>query len=1246
MSTSDYNTVDILQALHLIHTPTTKNDVRRQASDYLDQVRTSGSALQYGLSLGADQAQQPLVRHFGLSLLEHAVKHQSHQLSDEENEKLRACVIDLGRSIRLEDPLFVRNKVAELWVELAKRSWALDWHDLDRLMCEFWDQSHIYKDFVLTVLENLSEDTFIRDDPTAVLRGHDLNTALVEIFTPASVYSGGIKIGDSVHHMRHGEEGWLVRISKHLETCLSGNLAVSDEKTSALRAIATLRSAFSWVMARAIETAGCLLVVCNCLTKSDEDIIMAATDALLSLYGRQALQEGEVRSLVYPLCQPDAVTIIQQVYQWSVVGVDEIMSQRYAISKKLAELVSLLSDILIRLPPPESSVLNVSPFLSFLINIAQHDSLIVSIAGVHAWDRLLATPSWRRTNAVSECVSALLMVVSPRLLQYDQIAEDETDDPCVIFVVEEIEIYPERQGFFMNYRKLCASVVEWVCYVHLEQAVEYTLTQVDEGLASISKEDAKFNPADYKRITPLSLRADGQFSIADAAFRALDKSLSTAARHPKVENAQTADNVRGQCKSWALRMLSDHKFNDPSIVQRQIKTAVELASHAFQNDTGFAVAVLEHILASFMIIKPDHAAYSEGVTDLYSFNTGELRRLAQSHADYFATFYEQLSGKFGDLISNLNVDPRIQTDLKSILFLIVQRAGMSDPEQQKARLWSFLEPVSNAWNDSAVQDAFSSFPQYCTSQGFDKVGPFLSSVNANDIEDWTSVATSAEGLRVQEQMLDAFAKLPLRETRVLLSTSTDRLEQHSPMYEMISALWMPLVPQIIRGVLQTITYNHQLHDPGSWPNMPPNLLNVVRRILRDRYWQSGISGGTMHEFHSRVKQTKSSLEGFASSIRGRIRINLEQCYSIIHTLGRLGERFYSMPQVPEMVSEAMIDSASPLSPHHFSVLLLMLPKLIEECPPDLRQHFLSPVLAALLRQINSKLGGEWDKMDTRKQNAQEGEDLNDEMRDDSVLRQTTYKAVNMISLWLSPRRESELRAKKSLVNGAHLANGNSQSMADFVLSNQQILEPLIVFTTRSLTFKDTKATQTMLITAQRLIPAFLGDGDGVASAREYISSEMMKSAITAFNDGYFADYQQYYAQLIATIWLAYGLSTHIPSTPDQPAHERPPLTTTPRDLLLSLPNMAEAKVDSAAQKLLKEGMAAKSKRLRAIIMNLLDDVKGVRMSDLGKIDTRAQQNRILEKYKQRESLGMQGVDARDEAEGPDLGGVADMFGET
>ena len=1248
-----FSTAGILHALEIIHNPSTNNEVRRQASDFLEQLKSSQQAFDEGLSLASGHREQPLIRHFGLSLLEHVIRHRSHDLSDEQNQRIRRSVLDLGKSIVEGDPLFVRNKIAELWVELAKRSWALDWFDLDQILCEFWTQGNICKEFVLTILENLSEDIFAREDPTAVLRGRDLNTALVEIFTSTSNFAGGIKVGDVMQHMRHGDEGWLARIARYLESYLSQTIYDPSSKATALKALATFRSAFGWVMSIGIVTAGCLLVTCNCMTLSDEDVIMASIDTLVTLFSRHNIDQPDTEALVYPLCNSDSVAILQEVYTWSVVGVDDIISQRYTISKKLSELVSLLSDLIIRYSPPSSETIDPSAFLHLLILMAQHESPIVSIPAVHSWVKLLETSLWRRHNAVANCVAPLLDVVCSRLVQYDHFPDD-TNEAAVIFVNEEIEIFPERQGFYLNYRKLNASVIEWICYTHLEQALDFILNQVSTVLDEVHRAETSFTPESYQRISLSSLKADCQFAIVDAAFKGLEKWHTAHKHNSKAEVEEVGQRARHKAKLWAADMLSRYRFQDPQIKQRQIKTAVEISSRGLQKDTDFAFVVLEHILSSFIPTAPSYPIYSEAVSDLHTYATSELRRLAIYHADYFSTFYDQLSSKFGDLVSQLQVDHRVQVDLKSILFLIVQRAASADPDQQQSRLWSFLQPLLDSWQNPQNQAAWSSFANFTKSQQFDAVGPYFESINAVSIEDWTAVQTNAAGTRLQQEMSDAFFRLPLRETRVFLSISTERLEQNSPMQKMISELWMRMMGPVLMAVLQITKFNHDLHDPTSWPNCSSRQLPAIQRVLRDRYWQSGISEGSMNEFHLRVKSSKASLEGFASSVRGRVRNNLEQCYSIIHTLGRMGEPFYSMPELPATLADALLSTAGNLSPHHLAVMLQMMPKLIEECPPRLRQHFLTPILSQLLRQIDTKLVAEWQKIDQRKQVKHDEENLSDEMRDDSVLRQTTYKAVNMVSTWVDPKREDQLSTKKTIVNGNHLTDGQkTQSMREYVLSNTQVLEPLLAFCTHSLNFKDTKAAHTMITTVMRIVPAYTSEshlqGEDVRSVREYISEEIMKAAIMALHDGYYADYQQYYAQLIATIWLSYGLPMHVPPTETQPAHDRPPLTNTPRNVLLRLPGMVESKVDAAAEKLLQDGgLYAKSKKIRAVLLNLLEGVRGVRISELGKIDDRGARSRILEKYKAREAVGMQGIEEgikREEGEGGvDLGGVSEMFG--
>lgn len=1230
----------VIEALQIIHSPASKNDHRREATAYLEDIKARDSIADIGYNLANDKTQQPVVRYFGLDILEHVIKRQAFALNEQSSSALRQMILQLSLTLPDTPQHFIRNKIAALWVELAKRSWALDWFDLDEVLQQLWQQSNVGKEFVFRVLENLSEDVFAREDPTAVLRDRDLNNAVVEIFSSSDHYSGGLKIGDTKYHMRQGDEGWTVRISNYLQQLLQQNVLDSESRRLCEAALNTLRSVFSWIMSPAIVSANAMSVVCEAMTRSETELRITAIDTLLAFYGRKSLETVEIQALVYPLCLSSSVGALEAVYKSSIVGPDETLDPRYAISKKLAELLYHLASGLASTKAPNN--IDLVAFLSLLIAVAQHDSLIVSIAALHGWHKLLEAWTSRGTSQVLEArIEQILQVAMQRIIAYDMLPED--DEPAVQFLNDEIELHPERQGFYINYRRLCFVIIESISAAYAHNALGFIFSAVDAGLKDVLATDQAENYERYQRLSVNMLRADALFSVTDAAFRGINYLVSRCSEETEAE--QMRDQLMQQCRQWCTDMLSGYHFRDPGIALRQIRTVVEISSKLLKQDTGFAFTVLQHILASINTPQTNDLTLADSYSELHQYAIQELRRLCSDHATYFITFYDPLESKLGEVMAS-NLDFKFQVDLKAILMLLVEHADGVNESVRVERLKNFVNPLHSAWEQQ--QSTLANFDSYVRSQAFERVGPFMTKVKAKAASDWTAIPLSNEAQEIQKAMVDGVSALPLRETRVLLSISTEKLDSGDELHQIICEVWHPLVRSLIDNVLRIVSYNHQLHDSASWPNLPTEDRALIQRILRDRYWQSGISGGSMQDFHIKVKSTKSTLEGFASSVRGRIRNNLENCYSIIHTLGKLGSYFYGMQELPQLVSSALISTTSPLSPHHFGQLLSMLPKLIEECPGEDMQHFLTPVLSELTVQIDRKCTSEWEKVYSRSASEtqqQANGELSDEMRDESVLRQMTTRAVNIVTSWIDGAREAKLTSAKRIVNKTN------HSLRNFVLGNRTILEPLLMFCTHAIGYKDTKTCSTMVPMLHKFVPAFSTEahlqGSDAAAVREYISTDMLKAAINSLNDGYFADYQHQLAVLIALIWLSYGLPAHVAATETQPAHDRPPWTGTPRNVLLSIPGLEQDKVDDAANQLAQITLAGSSRRMRAVVLKLLESVRGIRVSELGKIDNKQERSSLLEKYKQRDALGMQSVEESaitNDSEGVDLGGVADMFG--
>ena len=265
----DGRKTQILQALEVVHDPRSTNSLRQEASRYLEDVRSDEGAPYYGFRLASSKDQAPIVRHYGLSLVDHAIRYKWSDFNPEQSKALRGWLWSLAQSTADEDPPFVTNKTAEIWVEMAKRSWALDWMDMDELMVQLWSGSIAQKALVLTILEALSEEVFGMEDTVAALRGSDLNKACVEIFTPIGVMTEHFPNRETTLNVRHGDEGWVSRMSYVLSSCVNDGKILAEWQGVVLKILSTLKSVMNWIIPSALVVTKTLSSLCSCLAVSE-----------------------------------------------------------------------------------------------------------------------------------------------------------------------------------------------------------------------------------------------------------------------------------------------------------------------------------------------------------------------------------------------------------------------------------------------------------------------------------------------------------------------------------------------------------------------------------------------------------------------------------------------------------------------------------------------------------------------------------------------------------------------------------------------------------------------------------------------------------------------------------------------------------------------------------------------------------------------------------------------------------------
>lgn len=265
----DGKNTQILQALEVVHSPRSTNDLRQDASRYLEDLRSNDEAPFHGFGLASSKEQPPIVRHYGLSLIDYAVRYKWSDYSPEQRKALHDWVWNLAQGTAPEDPPFITNKIAEIWVELAKQSWALDWANMDELLVQLWSGSIPQKALVLTILETLSEEVFGVEDSIAALRGSDLKRACVEIFTPGRVITELFPNREATFNIRHGDEGWIARLAYALDSCVSDGKILRDWQSVVMKILLTLKSVINWIIPNAIVVTNILSRLLSCLAVND-----------------------------------------------------------------------------------------------------------------------------------------------------------------------------------------------------------------------------------------------------------------------------------------------------------------------------------------------------------------------------------------------------------------------------------------------------------------------------------------------------------------------------------------------------------------------------------------------------------------------------------------------------------------------------------------------------------------------------------------------------------------------------------------------------------------------------------------------------------------------------------------------------------------------------------------------------------------------------------------------------------------
>jgi exportin-5 len=341
----DLSEASLIQALEIVYDPRSKNETRLEATIFLDRAKESPEAFSHGFVLASDSKRPPILRHYGLSMMLYHLKYIYHGGRADE---LRECVLRLTESVTEGDPPFLKNKVVQIWTEVTKRIWGQGWNDMDEQLFNLWSSTPAHKEFVLLVLETLSEDIFSREEYVAGLRA-DLGSSFARICVTQAIMEEHYRPVQDAPVLRYGEEGWLQRLCEGLRLFLEqyAQQPSAQVHSCIVRGLAAVQSLCSWISPKAIISSNCVETVGMCFAAGDTAIRMAALDAFSSIFSRLNMETEDMANMVRPLFTQESLQLLHDAYGWARTAGPDEDDDKYVFAKKLSEVMKSIFHVLI-----------------------------------------------------------------------------------------------------------------------------------------------------------------------------------------------------------------------------------------------------------------------------------------------------------------------------------------------------------------------------------------------------------------------------------------------------------------------------------------------------------------------------------------------------------------------------------------------------------------------------------------------------------------------------------------------------------------------------------------------------------------------------------------------------------------------------------------------------------------------------------------------------------------------------------
>ncbi|CAN2387514.1 Exportin 1-like protein [Pristimantis euphronides] len=1019
----------LMQAVTVIMEPSSAQEHRMEALRFCEDFKeTSPVCVPCGLQL-AEKSQPPVVRHFGLQVLEHVVKFRWNNMEREDKVMLKDSVMGLiAGGIRpvLEEEGHIKDVLARIVVEMIKREWPQHWPNMLTELENLIKSGEVQTELVMFILLRLAEDV-VTFQTLPTQRRRDIQSTMTQNMEKLFTFMLSI-LGDSVHQYQQLKNDSTQK-DKHQGLC-----------RVALAALNTLAGYIDWVSISNITTDDCKLLQMLCLLLEEEELQVEAAECLLIAVSRKGKLEDRVPLLV--LFGDNPMHCIMMAAQKA--HSEGLQEKRYVFLKRLCQVLCALGAQLCALTAsPDVHVkipVTFSKYLSLLQEFTAHPSHFLRSSTLVTWGSLFRHEVLSKDPVLKAVIPEFLKISMRNVVKVG--FPSKTDSPSCEYSRLDYDGDEDFNTFFNYFKALMGDVIRAAC--RLDPSTSFRL--VDEWL-----QFQMFSPVD----PGLNCSKAGLCSFLSPCFIEWDAMtffcecvISQIFRYAPKEELLMLQGIK------LLQRVLVYNTSDPLILSC-VLTLLSVLLPYIRYVNGLMPEVLDKLFSSLTFELSDKGPRSRSVKNVRRHACSSIIKICRDTPELVLPHLDLLCTRAMRLLQDERLSMSERGGLLEAQVLISNH--FKNYEQQHGFLVRMLELTMSVWMSEELQRAVSSPEELISYLG-------IEALRSEKEDDEDPCKENRSKLSLCLHSLDSVirrARAPSRQEDAKAGGFiVGYYSSGLPIYRNPCS---ELVLKLLDVLLSLVRTFNSLYLPEIMQKMGDFYVNCLDMLETEKKCILGRTQPLQDMYDSPVyKSAQERMQGFLCCTH-------ESCFQIIGHLGStLKQDFYSIPGLPLRLLTSAFFNFNNLPDFRLRPMIHILFPLILSSPPDMFESLIGPILGPFLRFLHQRLSQKWL---TSEEDYSELNTESTEILEVELVRLLTRDMVDLLTVSCIAKKTTDTASGNAVVDADDEEMMNVDTAAalfgtleltelgKFLMSHEEVSTVLLICVYSTLVWMDTPACQ-------------------------------------------------------------------------------------------------------------------------------------------------------------------------------------------